>query len=894
MSSSHQQGGSGPSADEVRRRFLDFFGARGHTVVPSSSLIPRDDPTLLFTNAGMNQFKEVFLGHETRGYQRAASSQKCMRVSGKHNDLENVGPSTYHHTFFEMLGNFSFGDYFKPEAIEMAWELLTEGYGLPGERLWASVFEEDDEAWDLWKEIVGLPDDRLVRLGADENFWAMGETGPCGPCSEVHYDYGEQRGCGELDCGPACDCGRFVELWNLVFMQYVRNEPGGGLEPLPSPNIDTGAGLERLTAVLQGQRSNYDTDLFRPLIDAVAGERDTTYGEDEDADVALRVIADHSRAVAFLLADGVGPANEGRGYVLRRLIRRAVRFGMKLGSEGPFLHQSARRVVGRMGEVYPELEQAEDLIVRVTRSEEERFFQTLEAGTEVFQKVASELEESGDTTVAGEDAFLLYDTYGLPLDLTRELAADQGLQVDEEGFREAMERQRRRARAAWIGGEERIDPETLRRIDADGGSRFLGYRHLELAGAEVVGLLREGEITDSLEEGDEGDVILDRTPFYAEAGGQVGDRGTLESPAGLLAVTDTQRLPGGLIVHRVEVREGRLGKGDTVDARVDPVRRGRTVRNHTATHLLHAALREQLGEHVRQAGSLVAPDRLRFDFTHFAPVEPGRVEELEDRVNEVIRQDLDTEIGEMAYGEAIERGALAFFGEKYGDRVRVVTVPGVSMELCGGTHVEHTGEVGAFVIIHEESVAAGTRRIEAVTGDAAIAFSQRQRELLRRVTAELHGTDEEAPEQIARLQERLRAAEKEAEELRVKLASREASADLEAEGEEVDGVRIVAREVRQLDAGGLRNLADVLKAKLGSGIVVLGVRHDGKAQLIVGVTDDLTGRVGADRIVQRLAEVVGGGGGGHPGMAQAGGPQGDRLDEALERAPKIVRELLAS
>ncbi len=877
-------------ADDVRQQFLDYFAERGHAVVPSSSLIPRDDPTLLFTNAGMNQFKEVFLGHEQRPYVRAVSSQKCMRVSGKHNDLENVGPSTYHHTFFEMLGNFSFGDYFKAEAIEMGWELLTAHYGIPEESLWASVYEEDDEAYDLWRTAVGISESRLVRLGKKENFWAMGETGPCGPCSELHFDYGEDAGCGRPECGPDCDCGRFVELWNLVFMQF-NSDAEGELTPLPSPNIDTGAGLERLAAVLQGKRSNYDTDLFMPMIEEAAVRSGRALGENTDTDIALRVIADHGRATAFLLADGVSPANEGRGYVLRRLIRRAVRFGMTIGLEGPFLNEVAGVVVDRMRSAYPVLEQSRELIHRVTLSEEERFFQTLAVGAQMFERLAADVKESGEDRIPGEEAFRLYDTHGLPLELTREFAEDHGLVVDEAAFERAMQKQRERARASWKAGSTAIAGGVLDEIRArggEGGSVFLGYDQLTVKDSLVQALLLDGELVDSLSAGESGAMVADRTPFYAEAGGQIGDRGLLRTEGGAARILDTQRLPGGWILHLLEVEEGILRQSDSVELQVDEQRRNRTIRNHTATHLLHAALRDQLGEHVKQAGSLVAPDRLRFDFAHYGPVTDDQIEALERQVNEAIRRDLPAETAEMDQAEALERGALAFFGEKYGDEVRVVSVPGVSMELCGGTHVQATGQIGAFFVTSEESVAAGTRRIEAVTGRDAIEQSQHRRGVLRKVMSELHSGEDEIPTQLESLLGRLKAAEREVERLRVKLASEQASESLESLGVEVEGVRVVMREVEDLDASGLRNLVDELKAKLGSGVVVLGMRRGGKAQLVVGVTADLADRVSASDVVGTLAAVVGGGGGGHKELAQAGGPDGDRLEEALQKAPEAV------
>jgi alanyl-tRNA synthetase len=890
---------AGMTSQEVRERFLDYFAERGHAVVPSSSLIPRDDPTLLFTNAGMNQFKEVLLGHERRSYGRAVSSQKCMRVSGKHNDLDNVGPSAYHHTFFEMLGNFSFGDYFKEGAIEMAWELLTEGYGLPPERLWASVYEEDDEAFELWQRIVGLPEHRIARLGKQDNYWSMGDTGPCGPCSEIHFDYGsgdyQWPGDGEYREPDTLDLDddRFVELWNLVFMQF--NADGSGeVTPLPAPNIDTGAGLERLTAVIQAVRSNYDTDLFRPLIEPVAELAGRRYGDSEAGDVALRVIADHCRATAFLLADGVSPANEGRGYVLRRLIRRAVRFGMKLGFDAPFFHSAAATVVEQMGDIYPELRQGQELIERVTTAEEDRFFRTLAVGARVFEEVVERVEGEGGKLIPGDDAFRLYDTYGLPLELTREFAADAGLAVDEQGFTTSMEGQRRRARAAWKGGGDAAALQKLVKKLAERGvegTEFVGYTELESEGSRILALLRDDEPVEALESGDSGLMIVDRTPFYSESGGQIGDRGVVAGDGARARVLDTRRLPGGLVAHQVEVEKGTLQVDATAAMQVDAERRAAIRRNHTATHLLHAALRERLGEHVKQAGSLVAPDRLRFDFSHFSPLEPAQLADLERGVNAAIRADIPTEISEMSYDEAVERGALAFFGDKYGDRVRVVAVPGISMELCGGTHVERTGEIGTFLITREESVAAGTRRLEAVTGAAAIDSLQQQRQALRRVMSDLQASETDVHAHVEMLLQRLKAAERANEELKVRLAAQAADGG-DGEAVEVGGVRVVAREVEGLDPAGLRHLADEIKAKLGSGVVVLGTRRDGKAQLIIGVTADLADRISAAKLVARLAPIVGGGGGGTSQMAQAGGPDGGRLAEALQEAPQAVSEIL--
>ena len=879
------------SSDDIRQRFIDYFAGHGHTHVASSSLVPADDPTLLFTNAGMNQFKATFLGESSRPYGRAVTSQKCMRVSGKHNDLETVGPSLYHHTFFEMLGNFSFGEYFKVEVIVMAWELMTEEFQLPKDRLWATVFEEDDEAEDLWVGETDIQPRHVLRLGKEDNYWSMGDTGPCGPCSELHYDY-ELDELGEPQGPVDLDSDRFVELWNLVFMQFNANADGS-IEPLPSPNIDTGAGLERLTSVLQGTRSNYDTDLFRPIIDAVADKAGHAYGDAAESDVALRVIGDHSRALAFLLADGVMPANEGRGYVLRRLLRRAMRFGMKLGLDQPFLRTTALTVVDRMGTIYPELEEHSDLIARVVQSEEERFLQTLASGSQMFNELAAGLQAASESTIAGDDAFRLYDTFGLPIELTREFATAEGLTIDEDGFATALEAQRTRARSAWKGADDQPMRDLVRKLTAASApTEFLAYVSTEVSEASVVLLLRDGESVDKLVAGDSAGVLIDRTPFYAESGGQVADVGELRWAGGSGSITDVQRPVTGTILHSVEVQEGELQLGQEVSLQVDVTRRQRIRRNHTATHLLHAALRKLLGEHVRQAGSLVDDDRLRFDFAHFEPVDSKCLENLEAEVNVAIRDDVALDIEEMDYDNAIERGALAFFGDKYGDRVRVVNIPGVSTELCGGTHVGRTGEIGAFVVQREESVGAGIRRIEAVTGELALRMLQHYRELVRDAAGRMRTPEDRLPDSVGRLVQRTQDAEREVERLSLKLASHEAGSDVDADVIEVEGVRVLRREVEGLEASGLRNLVDELKAKVGSGVVVVGMRSGGKASLVVGTTADLASRIAASDVIRAIAPIVGGGGGGHRELAQAGGPEAGKVTEALERTPKLIADLL--
>jgi len=878
------------TSDDIRRQFIDFFAERGHTHVPSGSLIPGDDPTLLFTNAGMNQFKSVFLGEIDHSFPRAVTSQKCMRVSGKHNDLENVGPSLYHHTFFEMLGNFSFGDYFKEEAIRLAWELFTETFGLEKERLWATVYTEDDEAEALWLRETDMPASRVVRLGKKDNYWSMGDTGPCGPCSELHYDYDLDE-LGPTDT-PDFDSTRFIELWNLVFMQF-NAEADGSVSPLPNPNIDTGAGLERLTAVLGGKRSNYDTDLFLPLINSVADGQGITYGDADAADVALRAIADHSRALAFLLSDGVMPANEGRGYVLRRVLRRAMRFGMKLGYDKPFLHDAAAVVVKQMSTTYPELTENAELIQRVVSGEEERFLSTLSAGSARFNELIEQLRGAAETVIPGGQAFKLYDTHGLPIEMTREFATAENLTIDEAGFAEALEAQRTRGRSAWKGASGDGIRDLVVAIGAEHGpTEFAAYTEIALDNVHVVALMRDGERVDQLAAGGRGLLVLDRTPFYAESGGQVGDAGSLRGADAEAAIEDTQRPAAGVIVHELSVDSGSLAVGDTVQVQVDTGRRSSIKRNHTATHLLHAALREQLGEHVRQAGSLVEPDRLRFDFAHFSAVEPAQIESLEAAVNAAIRADGPVEIAEMAYDAAIDRGALAFFGEKYGDEVRVVDIPGVSTELCGGIHVDRTGEIGLMVIQREESVAAGTRRIEAVTGEKALATLQRYRGLVRGAAARARTQEDTLPESVGKLVDRAAAAERATDELRLKLAAQQAGDAGGADEFEVAGVRVVRQLVEDLDAGGMRRLVDDLKNRLGSGIVVLGSRRDGKGTLVVGVTDDLTERVGAGDIIKQLAPVMGGGGGGGRSLAQAGGPDAAKVSDALDQSPELIGNLL--
>ncbi len=876
---------------EIRQTFLDFFARHGHHVVGSSSLLPAGDTTLLFTNAGMNQFKDVFLGREQRDYSRATSSQKCVRAGGKHNDLENVGYTGRHHTFFEMLGNFSFGDYFKREAIQLAWDLLVDGYGLPLERLWFTVYTDDDDAARFWEE-VGASPERILRFGEKDNFWSMGETGPCGPCSEIHFDRGPDpnaAGRAELVNGPADDV---VEIWNLVFMQYER-DVDGVMHPLPRPSIDTGAGLERLCTVIQGVESNYDTDLFVSLLEAVAEVAQRPYRRHDELAPAYRVIADHIRAATFLLTDGIVPSNEGRGYVVRRIIRRALRYGRKLGLDGAFLHTLVPAVVELMGDVYPDLRERREVVTTQLRQEEERFARTLNVGTDVAQRELERLKRDGIEEVPGALFFDLYQTHGIPFELLEEFAQEEGLAVDRAGFQAALEVERQRGQASWKGDvRARFRPEYENLVERGLTSRFVGYDELEGDGIVLAILGAEGEL-DLLAAGAEGEVVLDETTFYPEGGGQVGDGGELVWDGGRALVDDTQKPMEGLIVHSVKVTEGPLRRGGRVHARVTEGRRLDTQRNHTATHLLHAALHRVLGEAAQQAGSLVEPERLRFDFSWGEPVGFAALQEIERLVNAEVVRNHSVEKRFMALEEARAAGAMALFGEKYGEEVRVVSVAdgSVSMELCGGCHVRRTGDIGAFVIVGERGVAAGVRRIEAYTGRGAVAWLQRQLGLAHELAGRYQTSFERLPGLLAKREVRAAELEEEVRGLRHRLASGEAGgAEMRRE---VDGIVVLTRRAPEMEPADLRNLADTLRQKLGSGIVVLGMEAGGKATLLVAVTDDIVGRVKAGDVVRELAAVVGGRGGGRPNLAQAGGPDAARLDDALQTATEVVRRCLA-
>jgi len=866
------------SAAEVRRAFLDYFRAQGHTVVASSSLVPGNDPTLLFTNAGMVQFKDLFLGKERRDYKRAASSQRCVRAGGKHNDLENVGYTARHHTFFEMLGNFSFGDYFKRDAIRFAWEFVTQRLRLDPQRLWVTVFQDDDEAAQLWQSIAGLAPERIVRLGESSNFWAMGDTGPCGPCSEIFYDHGPTVAGGPP--GSADEHGdRYVEIWNLVFMQFER-EADGSMKPLPKPSVDTGAGLERMAAVMQGVSSNYDIDLFRDLIRSAA----EVTGARDMASPSLRVIADHIRACSFLVTDGVVPSNEGRGYVLRRIIRRAIRHGYKLGQTGVFFHKLVP-VLGRaMGDAYPELIERAAQIERVLRTEEERFAETLAAGMTQFE---TRMQQAGGSTVPGALLFLLHDTYGFPPDLTADIARERHLKVDMQGYEREMEAQRERARAASKFG---VDMRGGARIDAR--TEFSGYEVLS-GESRIVALLRDGALVDSLQAGDSGEVVLERTPFYAESGGQVGDTGVLASGGARFQVTDTQKR-GNAFSHLGHLERGALRVGETLQAQVDGARREAVRLNHSATHLLHAALRKVLGTHVTQKGSLVAPDRLRFDFAHFQPISAAELAQIERLVNEQVRANAEAQTRLMDYEQAIAAGAMALFGEKYERQVRVLSIGDFSTELCGGTHVARAGDIGLFRIVSESGVAAGVRRIEAVTGQGALDYVARSEGLLREVAGLVRGTRDDVADKVREQLERVRALEKEVRALKDRLASGQGT-DLAGSAVRIGSVNVVAARVDGADANALRATVDQLKSKLGSAVVVLAsVGVDGKIALVAGVTPDLTGTVPAKELLNTVAGVVGGRGGGRADFAQAGGTKVESLPEALSAVESCVRNALQS
>jgi alanyl-tRNA synthetase len=878
--------------NEIRSRFLRYFENNGHTVVDSSSLVPKDDPTLLFTNAGMVQFKMVFMGEDKREYLKAVTSQRCVRAGGKHNDLENVGYTARHHTFFEMLGNFSFGDYFKEDAIRFAWDFLTVELGIPASKLWVSIFEDDDEAYALWDKVKNLPKGRIVRMGERDNFWAMGDTGPCGPCSEIHIDQGAAAGCGRPDCALGCDCDRFLELWNLVFMQFNRSADGT-MTRLPKPSIDTGMGLERVAAVLQGKFNNYESDLFTPIIARLESLSKKSYGKHGHDDTAMRVIADHARATTFLVADGVLPSNEGAGYVLRRIMRRAVRYGKNLGLEKPFMEEVCNAVVGEMAEAYPHLNGAISLLAKVVVKEEERFRETLENGLILLDEEIARLAGENAPRIPGSFIFKLYDTFGFPFDIVRDIALERGFGFDESGFLAEMENQRRKSRSSRKGEGVKLFDEGVKNLAAAGvKTQFTGYHQLVTV-TKVEGLLDdEGRIAGSLAAGQKGRLCTGQTPFYAEAGGQAGDTGEVLWPGGRAKVNATTVAGGKIILHDIEVTEGLLLAKTEVTLVVDKDRRRAIAAHHSATHMLHAALRELLGDHVKQAGSMVGPDRLRFDFTHFSPLTYEQVERIELLMNEQIWRNTPVTTRILNRDDALKEGAMALFGEKYEESVRVVSIADFSKELCGGTHVEASGEIGICKVLSESGIASGVRRIEALAGPAAFAHIQAQGSRERHIVSLLNaGNSGEIVTKVETLLAQLKAMDKQITDLSRKLAS----SDLEGILQNfisIAGVKVISSEVQLDSQKTLREIGDRIRDNLSSGVAVLGGSINGKAALLAIVTADLTRRIKAGDIINKVASLVGGKGGGRPDMAQAGGPMVDKLSEAIKSVPDVVRKLL--
>ena len=875
------------TGSEIRRAFLKFFEEHGHTLVPSSGLIPKDDPTLLFTNSGMVQFKNCFLGLEDRGYTRAASSQKSVRAGGKHNDLENVGFTARHHTFFEMLGNFSFGDYFKKESISWGWEFLTEKMGLPKEKLWITIYQEDDEAFEIWNKIMGVPADRIVRMGMDSNFWMMGETGPCGPCSEILYDQGPGVGCGRPECSVECDCDRHLELWNHVFTQFDRDKDGH-FHPLPKPNIDTGMGLERLAAVIQGVSSNYDSDLFTPIIRFVSKISGKAYGTSEDSDVSMRVIADHSRAVTFLIGDGCLPSNEGRGYVLRRILRRAARHGKLLGLDKPFLNEVVSVVVETMKDAYPDLSDKESFIRKVIVNEEQRFIETLDSGLKILSEEVATLKKSGQPIVPGEVVFKLYDTFGFPVDLTADIVKKDRLTLDMEGFEKAMEAQREKARESWKGSGEQAIADSYKKLAVRGVStEFIGFHGVTEATSCITAILKKDETVDALAEGENAEIFVEETPFYGEKGGQVGDTGVIEGEGFRFEVWDTQWPLDNLITHIGKLKKGAIKVGDRASMKVDRAIRRATEAHHSGTHVLNAALKKTLGDHIKQSGSLVNPERLRFDFTHFSRIDEAEMDKIEIIANQIIRENAAVETRLLPKEEAMKTGAAAVFDEKYGDVVRLVKMGDFSMELCGGTHVERTGDIGALKVISESSVAAGVRRIEAVTGEEALKYFKKVETELKKSAALLKANPMELSERIEKIQKHQKELEKEIDSLNSRLATKDLS-DLFKKVKEIKGIRVLATVVDAADVKTLRDFGDKLRDKIQSGIILIGSKAGDNAMLLCLVTKDLTDKYHAGNIIKEIAPIVGGSGGGRPDMAQAGGPKPEKLKQALKKLQEII------
>jgi len=867
------------TGNDARKIFLDYFKKHGHHPVRSSSLVPQDDKTLMFVNAGMVQFKRVFTGDEKRDYSTAVTAQKCVRAGGKHNDLENVGYTARHHTFFEMLGNFSFGDYFKEKAIEFAWDLLTNGYGFDKDKLWVSVFHEDDDAFNIWRDQVGVPKERIIRLGEKDNFWSMGDTGPCGPCSEIHIDRGIEFGCGGKDCAVGCDCDRWLELWNLVFMQFEKDDQGN-LNPLPKPSIDTGMGLERIISVLQGVPTNYDTDLFIPIMEKVGELSGKKRHASKEVEVAMKVIADHSRATAFLICDGVLPSNEGRGYVLRRIMRRAIRYGRSIGFVKPFMHDTVQTVFSIMDEAYPELKESSAFILNVVKNEEEKFLETLETGMRLLEATIQEIKTGAEKkpVIPGPVIFKLYDTFGFPVDIITDHVKEMKIDLDMDGFHQAMEEQKARSRSvkkfAGIG-------EAYKALTSAGVKTvFEGYGALE-GKSKVLILVQEDREIETAKPGDRVEIVTAATVFYAESGGQAGDSGVFENNTCIIDISDTVKNPSDLIIHKGVIQKGEAKKGDLFTLKVDEQKRQAIAANHSATHILHSALRKVLGDHVKQSGSLVTDMRLRFDFTHFAAISREELLAIENEVNLRVRENHAVETKEMNIDEAVRAGATALFEEKYGDVVRVVSQGGFSSELCGGTHTKRSGDIGLFKILSEAGIASGIRRIEAATGQAALDHIHREEALIESAAGLLKGAKEEVAAKVEALLKDKKNLEKELESLKAKMASKSVE-NMDNDIRMINGIKVISKRVDIENPSQLRDLADKFKTRIGSGVILLGANSDGKALLIAVVTEDLTQKFKAGDIVKAAAKIVGGGGGGRPDMAQAGGTKPEHLDEALE------------
>ena len=874
------------TGNDVRRKFLEYFEKHDHRIVRSSSLVPQDDPTLLFVNSGMVQFKRAFLGEENRGYLRATTSQKCVRAGGKHNDLENVGYTARHHTFFEMLGNFSFGDYFKEKALEFAWDLLTNGYGFPEDKLWISIYLDDDEAHDLWHRNIGVPEDMIVRFGEEDNFWSMGDTGPCGPCSEIHLDRGEAFGCGKPECKVGCECDRFLEIWNLVFMQFNR-DADGKMTPLPKPSIDTGLGLERMVSIIQNVKTNYDIDLFQPIMKKVENLSEKRIGESAEADVAMKVIADHSRAAAFLINDGIFPSNEGRGYVLRRIMRRAIRYGRNIGLTKPFLHETANVVFDIMKPAYPELLEASAFITNVIKNEEIRFSETLDNGLKLLNDTLSEIKAKGESKVPGHIIFKLYDTFGFPVDIVRDVVRDEKMTLDMKGFDEAMEDQRTRSRSVATFSEI---TDAYKKLSAKGTSiKFIGHDK-DTCDSKVLVMVENGNEVAEASAGSTVEIVTESTPFYGEAGGQVGDTGIITGKDLEIQVSDTIKDPTGLIIHRGKIVSGKIKKDETVSLKIDREKRNAVERNHTATHILHSVLRKVLGDHVKQAGSLVSPDRLRFDFSHFSQIDTQTLDKIESLVNQRIRENINSNTDEMDAEDAFKTGATALFEEKYGDRVRVVSLADFSKELCGGTHTNRTGNIGLFKILGESSVASGVRRIEALTGERAVEYVQQTSKIVQDTARLVKEKPEVVPQRVEKILADQKALEKELGKLKAKIAAVSAD-DVQEKIKTINGIKVFAKKVAVDNPAALRDLADKFKDKIKSGIVVLGSVAGSKALIIVVVSNDLVDRYHAGNIVKQVSAVVGGGGGGRPNMAQAGGTKPEKLDAALDKAYEVIEKI---